>query len=231
MISKSFERLFLENGFRRIAGVDEAGRGPLAGPVVAAAVVLPPYSPLLDSPEIRDSKSLTPRMREKNYWEILAQARVGIGIVSEKEIDELNILRASLLAMRKAVLALSATPEVLLIDGLHGLGELPLEQVPIVDGDCKVMSIAAASVLAKVTRDRMMEDYDTQFPEYGFSKHKGYPTAEHLNSLRAHGPSPIHRRSFEPVARLVHAEFTKNSSPAIRRSSQFVAGSTRANTS
>lgn len=197
----SFERLFQKNGFRRIAGVDEVGRGPLAGPVVACAVMFPPFSPLLDSEEIRDSKSLTPRMRERKYWEIIRSASIGIGVVTPKEIDELNILNASLLAMKKAILALGRTPEVALIDGLHTISGLQMEQVPIVEGDTKAISIASASIVAKVTRDKMMERIDETFPQYGFIRHKGYPTREHLNSLAEHGPSPIHRMSFDPVSK------------------------------
>ena len=200
----SLERSLQKNGFRLIAGVDEVGRGPLAGPVVACAVIFSFSSPLFDSTEIRDSKALTPKMREKKYWEILGCARVGIGVVSEKVIDQINILQASLLAMRKAVLALPGSPDVLLIDGVHDLKEIPVEQVAIIDGDRKSISVASASIIAKVTRDKMMEDYDQLFPQYGFSRHKGYPTAEHLSSLREHGPSPIHRTSFEPVAKLTH---------------------------
>ena len=198
----SFEELFHKNGFSQIAGVDEAGRGPLAGPVVASAVMFPRFSPVFSSTEeIRDSKSLTPKMREAKYWEIISTARVGVGIVSETEIDEINILRASLRAMRKALLSLTATPDLVLIDGISFVENLPLEQLPIVDGDRKVISIAAASIVAKVTRDKIMENYDRLFPQYGFSKHKGYPTPEHLKLLDQHGPSPIHRVSFGPVSR------------------------------
>ena len=200
----SLERSLQKNGFRLIAGVDEAGRGPLAGPVVACAVIFPFFSPLFDSAEIRDSKALTPRMREKKYWEILKYARVGVGVVSEKEIDRINILQASLLAMKKAILALSSTPDVILIDGPHDVEGLPVEQAAIIDGDKKSISVASASIIAKVTRDKMMEDYDLEFPQYGFWKHKGYPTAEHLSSLEKYGPSPIHRTSFRPVAKLMH---------------------------
>ena len=198
----SLEQLFQKNGFNCIAGVDEVGRGPLAGPVVACAVIFLQNSPIFESSEIRDSKALAPKKREERYWEILKQVRVGIGVVSEKEIDEINILRASLLAMRKAVLALSSTPDVILIDGLHDLDRLPMEQVAIVEGDRKSISIASASIVAKVTRDKMMEQYDEAFPQYGFAKHKGYPTAEHLAALDQYGLSPIHRRSFGPVAKL-----------------------------
>ncbi len=197
----SIEQSFQKNGFCRIAGVDEVGRGPLAGPVVACAVMFPPFSPIFDSKEIRDSKALSPKMREKKYWEIIRSARVGIGVVDEKKIDEMNILRASLFAMKIAVFALSSTPDVILIDGIHELEELPLEQVPIIDGDTKVISIASASIVAKVTRDKIMENYHEIFPHYGFLRNKGYPTAEHLASLGRIGPSPIHRTSFEPVAK------------------------------
>ncbi|PIQ85527.1 MAG: ribonuclease HII [Candidatus Omnitrophica bacterium CG11_big_fil_rev_8_21_14_0_20_45_26] len=199
----SFEALFVQNGLRRIAGVDEAGRGPLAGPVVAAAVVFPHDSPFFQEEKIRDSKSLTPKKRQEKYWEILAHGRVGVGVISGKLIDELNILQASLLAMRHAILTLSVTPEAVLIDGIHGVHDLPkqIEQVPIIDGDRKSISIAAASIVAKVTRDKMMEDYDKLYPQYGFSQHKGYATALHRAALAAYGPSPIHRFSFEPVAR------------------------------
>ncbi len=200
----SFEQLFQKNGFRQIAGVDEVGRGPLAGPVVACAVMFPSESDFFNLPlsEIKDSKSLTPKMREKKYWEILSCACVGLGMVGEKEIDTLNIFQATLLAMRKAVLSLTRTPDVVLIDGPHQMkGVYPFEQVPIIDGDKKSISIAAASIVAKVVRDKLMEDYDQKFPEYGFSQHKGYGTPLHLSALKRHGPSPIHRRSFEPVAR------------------------------
>lgn len=200
----SFENLFKKNGFKHIAGVDEVGRGPLAGPVVACAVIYPSDSGVFDLPpsDIKDSKALTPKAREKKYWEILSVACIGIGIVSEREIDTINILQASLLAMRKAIWALSRTPEVVLIDGNHQIGgRYPFEQVPIVGGDKKSITIAAASIVAKVVRDRLMEEYHEKFPEYGFNQHKGYPTPIHLSALKRHGPSPIHRKSFDPVAR------------------------------
>ena len=149
-------------------------------------------------------------MREAKYWEIISTARVGVGIVSETEIDEINILRASLRAMRKALLSLAATPDLVLIDGISSVENLPLEQLPIVDGDRKVISIAAASIVAKVTRDKIMENYDRLFPQYGFWKHKGYPTPEHLKLLDQHGPSPIHRVSFGPVSRCL-GKFVINS--------------------
>ena len=192
------ESILCQEGFRLLAGVDEVGRGPLAGPVVAAACII--LNPIrLEG--IRDSKALTPRARRKLFWKIIANSLIGIGVVSEQEIDRINILNASLLAMREAVLALSATPDLLLIDG-HLKIDLPVHQIPIVQGDAKVVSIGAASIVAKVTRDEMMEVYDLRYPHYGFKYHKGYPTRAHVAALEEHGPSPIHRLSFGPVARL-----------------------------
>ena len=180
-----------------LAGVDEVGRGPLAGPVVAAACILPPHIRLQG---IRDSKVLTPQARRKVFWNIIAHSLVGVGVVSEQEIDRINILRASLLAMREAVLALSVTPDLLLIDG-HLKIDLPIHQIPVIGGDAKITSISAASIVAKVTRDEMMTDYDVKYPHYGFRFHKGYPTEAHIAALEQFGPSPIHRLSFRPVAR------------------------------
>jgi ribonuclease HII len=195
----AFERFFLQRGLPRVAGMDEVGRGPLAGPVVASCVLLPcGYS----NPSIRDSKELTPKARLKLYWEIASCARIGIGLVDEKEIDRLNILRASLLAMKLALLSLSVTPDVILIDGSYTLDGIPVEQVAITGGDKKSISIAAASIVAKVTRDHLMERYDSKFPQYGFARHKGYPTPEHLSSLERFGPSEIHRMSFRPVSNM-----------------------------
>lgn len=180
-----------------MAGVDEVGRGPLAGPVVAAACMIPEKIHLKG---IRDSKLLSPERRKKLFWEIITHTLVGVGVVSEKEIDRINILNASLLAMRKAVLALSVTPGFLLIDG-HLKIDLPIPQAPIVAGDSKLISVGAASIVAKVTRDQMMETYDLQYPHYGFRYHKGYPTEAHVAALEEHGPCPIHRMTFAPVAR------------------------------
>ncbi len=196
--NESFEKIFREKGFTKIAGIDEVGRGPLAGPVVASCVVLPVG---FSSPRIRDSKQLSPKARLAAYWEILQVARVGIGIVSQEIIDQINILRASLLAMKKAVLSLALTPDVLLIDGTYRIEKVPVEQMPIVSGDRKSISISAASIVAKVTRDKLMEVYDEKFPGYGFAKHKGYPSPEHLDLLQRFGPSPIHRMSFGPVVK------------------------------
>ncbi|MBI3999318.1 MAG: ribonuclease HII [Candidatus Omnitrophica bacterium] len=191
-----FESVLHQQGFRLVAGVDEVGRGPLAGPVVAAACLIPRNVHLKG---IRDSKALSAQTRRKLFWKIITRTVVGIGIVSEQEIDRMNILNASLLAMRKAVLALTVTPDLLLIDG-HLKINLPIHQLAIIKGDAKLISIGAASIVAKVTRDEMMSSYDLQYPLYGFRNHKGYPTRAHIAALEEHGPSPIHRMSFQPVA-------------------------------
>lgn len=178
------------------AGVDEAGRGPLAGPVVAAAVILP------DDCEITgldDSKKLSGTKKEKISAEIKNYSiSYAIGIVEPKEIDRLNILRASLLAMEIAVKKLTTKPDYLLIDGNQRTSLLMLQET-IVKGDSKSCSIAAASILAKVTRDKLMEEYHLEYPEYNFKGHKGYPTKEHYEAIRIHGPCPIHRRTFRGV--------------------------------
>ena len=179
-----------------IAGVDEAGRGPLAGPVVAAAVMLDELQPIKG---LADSKLLSPRRRERLYDEIRAKALCCcVAEASAQEIDRLNILQATLLAMRRAVAGLRLRPHCVLIDG----NRLPVLDVPahaIVKGDAKVQAIAAASILAKVHRDRLCVDLHQRYPQYGFDAHKGYPTAEHLRALQAHGPCDQHRRSFGPV--------------------------------
>lgn len=183
------------SGFAYVAGLDEAGRGCLAGPVVAAAVILPPGAYL---PGLNDSKKLTPRQRELLMPAIAAEAlAVGIGQCSPKEIDQLNILRASLEAMRRAAADLALSPDLLLVDGNRTIQNPPCPQQFVIKGDAKSISIAAASVVAKVTRDRLMVDLDTDFPVYGWARHKGYPTAIHYDALAAHGPSPHHRRSFK----------------------------------
>lgn len=201
--STELESDFRKQGFRLLAGVDEAGRGPLAGPVVAAACLIPD-SVRLEG--IRDSKELSERERKRLFWQIIRKTLVGVGIVSEKVIDQINILNASLLAMREAVLALSVTPELLLIDGLHPV-DLPICQLSLVRGDARFVSIGAASIVAKVTRDELMFEYDERYPEYGFRIHKGYPTPAHLISLERVGPSPIHRMSFGPVERWASQSF------------------------
>lgn len=183
------------------AGVDEAGRGPLAGPVVAAAVILDPDRPIAG---LADSKALTPAAREALAPLIRARALAwGVGLASPAEIDEINILQATMLAMRRAVIALAVRPAHLEIDGnrtpsLDGLIGVR-SAVAIVKGDSKVAAISAASIIAKTVRDHVMEQLDTRFPEYGFAVHKGYPVKAHLAALDAHGPTPVHRRSYAPV--------------------------------
>lgn len=196
-----FDNLVGSSHLRTLAGVDEAGRGPLAGPVVAGAVIFRHLSVLL--PGLNDSKQLTPASRETLFFQIASQALVGIGVVSETVIDEINILQASRLAMRKAVLALTQTPSLLLIDGNMKL-DLPLRQQSIVSGDSLSARIAAASIMAKVYRDHLMRKLDLEFPEYGFAEHKGYPTPQHLQILQIKGPSSIHRKTFRPVWELEH---------------------------
>jgi len=179
-----------------VAGIDEAGRGPLAGPVVAAAVILPPG---VDLPAVNDSKKLTPAQRESCYEKILARARaVGVGCIDAGEIDGMNILQATFAAMVQAVGNLETPPDYLLIDGPYKLS-LAIAQEGIPGGDGRSLSIAAASIVAKVRRDRLMRDYHAIYPCYGFESHKGYGTAQHLEALRVHGPCPIHRRSFRGV--------------------------------
>ena len=178
-----------------IAGVDEAGRGPLAGPVVAAAVI---FRRRVSLAELDDSKKLTSKTRERLFGSIALHAWVGIGQASEEVIDEVNILEATKLAMQKALLALPRTPDLVLIDGRIHLN-LPLPQRAVVRGDGRSASIAAASVIAKVYRDHWMEQLDQTYPDYGFARHKGYPTRFHLAALRQKGATEVHRRSFRPV--------------------------------
>ena len=183
-----------------VAGVDEAGRGPLAGPVVAAAVILDDLKPIAG---LNDSKKLTEKRREKLYDEILAKALCcSIAEASVQEIDSLNILQATLLAMRRAVDGLRLKPVKVLVDG-NRLPVLDVRAEAIVQGDALVPAISAASILAKVHRDRMCAELHLQYPQYGFDRHKGYGTAEHLQALSEHGPSPWHRSSFAPVARSI----------------------------
>lgn len=180
-----------------VAGVDEAGRGPLAGPVVAAAVILDERQPIAG---LADSKKLSAARREALYDEIRAKALCCcVAQASVEEIDRLNILQATLLAMQRAVAGLRLKPGLVLVDG-NRLPLLEMRAEAIVKGDAKVAAISAASILAKVTRDRGLELLDQHYPQYGFARHKGYGTAEHLQALRLHGPCPEHRRSFAPVA-------------------------------
>ena len=188
-----FERSLLGDGARRAAGIDEAGRGALAGPVIAAAVILPDDAVI---PGLDDSKRLTPARRDALYERITAIATaIGVGRSDPAAIDAVNIRRANLLAMKEAVEALSPPPGHLLVDGIDAI-DWRGPQTTVVGGDARSLSIAAASVIAKVTRDRIMIAYDPDFPEYGFARHKGYGTAAHLAALEDHGPSAVHRRSF-----------------------------------
>jgi ribonuclease HII len=205
---RRFEAGAQRRGFKCVAGLDEAGRGPLAGPVVAAAVVLPPN---FAAGEINDSKLLSPAQRERLAPLIRQRAlALGIGVVDVEEIDRINILQASLLAMVKALRELALAPDYVLIDGNQsipptlmaadrGAASLSLYQQTVIKGDRLCLSIAAASIIAKVARDQMMIEFDKQYPEYGFAGHKGYGSAAHLDALRRHGPSPIHRLSYKPV--------------------------------
>ncbi len=191
------ERLLRTAGYGLVAGVDEAGRGPLAGPVVAAAVILSDDR-LLEG--IRDSKKMTAKAREKAFDDINRQAAaVSVGIMLPAYIDQFNILQAALQAMRQAVLTLVPQPDYLLVDGIHSV-PVPLRQWCLKRGDQISRSISAASIIAKVYRDRIMCSYDKRYPRYGFRRHKGYGTKEHLAAIRAHGPSPIHRLTFKGVA-------------------------------
>jgi len=195
------DRLYA-SGYRAICGIDEAGRGPLAGPVVAAAVILP-QAPVLTQdgllPGLRDSKKLSPRKRDQFFEQISKTARsIGIGVVSHEMIDEINILQSTILAMQRALEALHISPDYLLIDALR-LSEIDLPQEGIIHGDDLSLSIAAASVIAKVKRDRLMLDDHKLFPQYGFDRHKGYGTPEHLQNIKRFGPCRIHRKTFRGV--------------------------------
>ena len=193
-----FEQLYRSQGFKAICGVDEAGRGPLAGPVFAAAVILP-EDMIIEG--VNDSKKLTEKKREK-LFDIIKEKALAycIASASVEEIEEMNILQADMLAMKRAVDGLAVKADFAMIDG-NKAPKLEIPAVPIIKGDAKSESIAAASILAKVSRDRLMLEYDEIYPEYGFAKHKGYGTKDHMDAIRKHGPCPIHRRSF--ITRIV----------------------------
>jgi ribonuclease HII len=191
----SFEENLRQQGFQFIAGIDEAGRGPLAGPVVAAAVILPKDFNLLG---IDDSKKLTEQKREDYFKQIKMEAiSVGVGIIEAAEIDRINILEAAKKAMLEAVTQLVPNPDYLLIDAVKL--ETPFPSESLIKGDARSITIAAASIIAKVTRDRMMREMSSKYPEYGFSSNMGYGTAEHLEAIKQHGVTPYHRKSFAPV--------------------------------
>ena len=191
-----FEKEATQNGYKEVAGIDEAGRGPLAGPVVSAAVILPADFAITG---VTDSKKLAPVKRDRLYDQIYRRAlSVGIGIVDAIEIDRINILQASLLSMAMAVDNLDPQPDCLLIDGTFSIAS-NLPQKPIAKGDSLSISIAAASIIAKVTRDRLMQCYHLYYPQFDFPRHKGYPTKAHKEAIRIHGTCPIHRQSFRGV--------------------------------
>lgn len=205
-----YENKLINSGFSRICGIDEVGRGPLAGPVVAAAVLINAelFKDLSGFKGINDSKKLSAKRREK-WYEILTERKNikwGIGIISEKIIDEVNILEATKLAMAEALKKMirqsAEQPDFILIDGNFILENIDLNQKAVIGGDAKVVSIAAASIIAKVTRDRMMQKFHEDYPEYGFDKHKGYGTRLHCEMIKKYGPCAIHRRSFEPIKSL-----------------------------
>ncbi len=193
----AIEKRLRTKGYLTVAGVDEAGRGPLAGPVVSAAVVLPGE---FAAGDINDSKLLTPGKRERAFHRIYEGAHaIGIGIVDAHEIDRINILQASRLSMAIAVANLAPRPDFLLIDGKFDI-PFDLPQQPLIKGDCRSISIAAASIVAKVSRDRLMQRYHIDYPQFGFDRHKGYPTKAHKAAIAANGPCLIHRRTFKSVS-------------------------------
>ncbi|MCK4934092.1 MAG: ribonuclease HII [Simkaniaceae bacterium] len=195
-----FDKKFYEQGYKTVAGIDEAGRGPLAGPVVAAACVIPPG---MNIPGIDDSKKLSPKKRALlfTYLTTCLEIDFSIGIIEAATIDEINILQATLEAMSVAIKGLKTEPDCLLVDGLH-CPKLTITNEAIVKGDQKSQSIAAASIIAKVTRDQIMQEYHQEYPGYGFGAHKGYGTKAHLEAIKQLGPISIHRKSFEPIKSL-----------------------------
>jgi ribonuclease HII len=206
MLDLKTEQQYFDLGYEFIGGVDEAGRGPLAGPVVAACVVIGRDFKIDDEDleMINDSKKLTAKKREKLFGIIKAKAlAVEIGVVDNEIIDKINILQASFLAMRRAIKKLKIAPSYILTDGKFKIPKLETPQTAIIGGDAQVWTIAAASIIAKVSRDWLMSEMDKEYPEYLFAKHKGYGTKLHMEKILAHGPCPIHRRSFEPLKSLV----------------------------
>lgn len=198
-----YEREAEAEGLDIVAGVDEAGRGPLAGPVSVAAVILPQG---LILPHLNDSKKISAAVRDKLYDEIMEKAIcVKQVFVDEKTIDRVNILQATMNGMYEAIFGLNPQPKKVLLDAVE-LAGLPMPSLPLIKGDSKSASIAAASIIAKVSRDRLMDEYDKQYPEYGFASHKGYGTEQHVKAIRRYGPCPIHRLSFEPIKSIVEAD-------------------------
>jgi len=191
---KKMETEFYEKGVNYIAGIDEAGRGPLAGPVVVASVILPANS-MIEG--INDSKKISENKREKIYDSIIKEAiSYGVGIVYQDEIDDINILQATKKGLTMAIDQMEKKPQLIMVDALTGIDTLGIPYKSIIKGDAKCYSIAAASIIAKVTRDRIMREWDRVYPEYGFSSHKGYGTAKHIAAIKEYGPCPIHRKTF-----------------------------------
>lgn len=191
---KEMEKEFFDKGVKYIAGIDEAGRGPLAGPVVVGSVILAPNS-MIEG--VNDSKKISESKREKLYEIITKEAiSYGVGIVYQDEIDEINILQATKKAVNLAIKQMKIKPNIIMVDALTGIDTLGIPYKSIIKGDAKCYSIAAASIIAKVTRDRIMREWDKIYPEYGFSSHKGYGTAKHIAALKEYGPCQLHRRSF-----------------------------------
>ena len=191
---KEIEEGIYEEGAKYICGIDEAGRGPLAGPVVVASVIMP-RDTMIEG--VNDSKKITENKRERVYEEIIKEAiSYGVGIVDENKIDEINILQATKLGLTNSIKELEVIPDIILVDALRGINTCNIPYKSIIKGDALSYSIAAASIIAKVTRDRIMKGYDKVYPEYGFAKHKGYGTANHIAAIREYGICPIHRRSF-----------------------------------
>ncbi len=199
---ENIEDMLHNQGYKSVCGVDEVGRGPLAGPVVAAAVILP-HDVKIEG--LTDSKKLSPAKRDSIFDEI---AQIGlvcaIGILDNEDIDKINILQASLMAMRKAVCDLKEKPDFVIVDGNYPIPKISYPQYAVVGGDALCQSVAAASVVAKVTRDRIMDRYQALYPSFSFAKHKGYPTAAHIAELKEHGPTDIHRKTFKPVAEILN---------------------------
>lgn len=191
---KEFENKLYQSGTKLIAGIDEAGRGPLAGPVVVGLVIMKPDS-LIEG--INDSKKVSEKKREILYEKIIEEAiDWSVGIVDQKEIDEINILNATKKALKKAIMDLKVKPERIVVDALENIDTCGIPYTSIIKGDAKIYSISAASIIAKVTRDRIMKEYDEVYPEYGFSGHKGYGTAKHIQAIKEFGPCALHRQSF-----------------------------------
>jgi len=199
---KDIECSLFKKGYNNIAGTDEAGRGPLAGPVVAAAVIIPKGVTISN---LNDSKKLTKNQRETLFEEIAASGAIcAVGVIDNETIDRINILRASLLAMQKAILSLEIKPDFILVDGTFTVPNVTTPQMAIIGGDAICDSISAASIIAKVTRDRIMDKYQELYPDYTFANHRGYPTKRHLDELKNFGPTDIHRKTFRPVEKLLN---------------------------